>query len=199
MSQAAMDALELELRQLRGVAYVAFAEQPARIVIEMAVHNDADHEQLESETRRLATRHIEGPVDVELLPADQTTDVVSIGSRVQLRMALEPEGGDSGRIELYLSQGGRKYTVEADASDPTDVARQVLRALKQFGYPTPFVVESVHELGPELGAGSLVVLNHPVTGERRRGLANGATRAEAQARAVLNALNRYLQSGRRPD
>jgi hypothetical protein len=57
----------------------------------------------------------------------------------------------------------------------------------------PFEPVVVHALPAELGSGTLVLLEDPVSGDTRRGVSGGASPAESTARAVLNALNRYLQ------
>jgi hypothetical protein len=194
MSPATMDALELELRQLDGVGYVSFPERQSRTVIGVAVHPGADAADVRAEAHRLAVRHLAGPIEVEIVGDEHPPAPRHRGMRVRLLLSLRPSGDD--RVELHLAQGDRRAVVEAMASDSVAVASQVVRALEQLGYRTPFVVESVHDLSPELGSGSLVVLRHPLSGQRRRGLANGATSAEAHARAVLNALNRYLQPSR---
>jgi hypothetical protein len=174
LAPAVMDALELELRQLDGVGYVSFPERTARTVIGLGVHPSLALGQ------------------VQLHPVVRRS-----GMRVRLLLSLRQNGDD--RVELHLAQGERRVVVEAEATDSVAVASQVLRALKDLGYSSPFVVDAVHDLSPELGSGSLVVLRHPLTGQRRRGLANGATSAEAHARAVLNALNRYLQPSGQDD
>jgi hypothetical protein len=56
----------------------------------------------------------------------------------------------------------------------------------------PYVPVAAHGLSVELGAGCLVMLRDPATGELRRGLGSGASDAESTVKAVLNALNRYL-------
>jgi hypothetical protein len=197
MAPAVMDALELELRQLEGVGYVSFPERQARTVIGLAVHPGVDPAEVSVEAHRLAVRHLEGPIEVEIVGDEPAPISRRSGMRVRLLLSLRPNGDD--RVELHLAQGDRRVVVEAVAADSVAVASQVLRALEELGYPSPFVVDAVHDLSPELGSGSLVVLRHPLTGQRRRGLANGPTGAEAHARAVLNALNRYLQPSGQDD
>jgi hypothetical protein len=197
MAPAVMDALELELRQLDGVGYVSFPQRQARTLIGIALQPGADPAEVRVEAHRLAVRHLEGPIEVEIMGEERPPVIRRSGMRVRLLLSLRPHGDD--RVELHLAQGDRRAVVEASGSDPVGVASQVLRALNELGYPSPFVVETVHDLSPELGSGSLVVLRHPLTGQRRRGLANGSTTAEAHARAVLNALNRYLQPSAQDD
>jgi hypothetical protein len=197
LAPAVMDALELELRQLDGVGYVSFPERTARTVIGLGVHPGADPAEVTVEAHRLAVRHLEGPIEVEIVGEEPAPVVRRSGMRVRLLLSLRQNGDD--RVELHLAQGERRVVVEAEATDSVAVASQVLRALKDLGYSSPFVVDAVPDLSPELGSGSLVVLRHPLTGQRRRGLANGATSAEAHARAVLNALNRYLQPSGQDD
>ena len=194
MNPTASDALELELRQIPGVAFVAFGEDQGATLVEVGTAGPCDPDEVRAEVLRLAVGYIEGPVSVEMVgqPTASTDGSCSPSLRVRLSLTLvEPHRPV---VELHLYHRGRNVRVEARAGDHSSVAEAVIAALADLGLPVPFRLVAVHALSPELGAGTLVVFHDPVTGQVRRGLATGTSGEESTARAVLNALNRYLQS-----
>lgn len=195
-SGVARDAMEVELRQLHGVNFVSFDEVDGRTLVELASAHTADHDQLRAEARRLIVRHVDGPFEVDILAPHEALDASNRPGRVQLLMVID--AGSEGKAEVHLVHEGRRAIVAAPAADQHRVASEVVRGLRRLGYPTPFVVEGVFDLDPALGAGSLVVMVHPVSGQQRRGLATGSSPSDATARAVLNGLNRYLEAGPTP-
>lgn len=193
--EALIDALELELRQLDGVTFVAFGERDGATLVELAAGASSGPaaEVLRSDALRVALAHVEGPVVVEIYdgspgaPVGRTSE-----NRVQLLLTLPVD--DSGAVEVHLARLDRRASAHAEGGHPAAVAEAVLVALGRLGLRVPFSLVGVHDLAPEMGAGTLVVLRDDLSGELRRGLAAGRTTAECAARAVLNALNRYLQS-----
>ena len=57
------DALELELRQLPGVLFVAFAEDEGTTYIEIVAVPLAEHSRVRDEAARAAVNHLEGPAE----------------------------------------------------------------------------------------------------------------------------------------
>ncbi len=185
------DALELELRHIHGVSFAAFADIDGTTLVELVVVRSADLDSVRAEALRLAHGLLEGPVVVDLiddreLPVDTRPDL-----RVQLQVIVPV--GDGSEVEIHLAHGDRRACTEAAADEPEAAAGAVLDGLAALGLRAPFEVTSVHLLDRDLGEGALVVLRDQITGAPRRGVAAGRTGTESVARAVLNALNRFLQ------
>ena len=184
-----LDQLELEIRQLAGVGFVAIARLDDRLLVEAAVARGADLASVRSEIHRLATCLADVPVVVELL--DQG-DEAGEGGRVRLAVSV-PVPGQLG-VELHLAHHDRRAAVTSDGGDGPAVARAVISGLGVLGLLVPWGVRAVQDLPSEVGGGALVVLEHVRTGEVRRGVAEGRSRPDAYARAVLSALNRFLEA-----
>ncbi|MHB8507011.1 MAG: hypothetical protein ACYDEN_15060 [Acidimicrobiales bacterium] len=185
---AAVDQLELEIRQLSGITFVGFGDRDGGLLIEVAAREGADTVALRAAVERVAATLLDGNVVVEVLGERRDG---RRAERERLQVALPVPG--TATVELHLAFGHRRTAVEADGDDAVAVARAVVAGLGILGLPTPFGVTAAHNLPPELGSGTIVLLEDARTGEPRRGLARGRTPAEAAARAVLNALNRFLQ------
>jgi hypothetical protein len=187
------DALELELRQLHGVRLVAIGELGGTTVVEIATDPTVDVEEVREQARRVVTGHITGPVSVEVVDDDPTSMPPSRSDRrVRLLLTVPTPGGPT--VEVHLAHHEQRVMVEAPTADRLPIAAAVLEGLRRLGLPAPWEAVSAHDIVDELGSGTLVVLRNPATGVRRRGLATGRDSADATARAVLNALNRYLQA-----
>jgi hypothetical protein len=184
---AALDILELELRQLGGVSLVSFAERGGSLQVELVAEQLEDAERLKASAERVAARHVHGHVVVAVVatPAEGPLE-----GRVRLSFGGSRTGGD---IEAHLAFRDRRVSVVAPSDDRFAVAKAVVAGLQDLAPPMPFEPIVVHALPAELGSGTLVVLEDPVTGDTRRGISGGASPAESTARSVLNALNRYLQ------
>ncbi|GEM_PF-3423832 len=187
---ATYDALELELRQLPGVLFVALADRDGSVVIELVASQGADEARLREEAAHCVARHLEEPADIRVLSQPRERPPAARGGRVKLVLALSAEGGPA--IEVHLSRGSQRCTQRAIAGDTASVARAVIEGLRRLGAHAPFEVVGLHALPPDWGAGLVAVLRDTATGELRRGVASGPTPADAAARAVLAALNRSL-------
>jgi hypothetical protein len=190
-----IDQLELELRQLAGVTFVAFADRSGVTVIEVAAEAGSDTERLQAEATRLALAQVDGEVVVEMVDAVGAPAAPGDG-RVRLLVTLPVGAGRS--VEVHLAHRGRRATVEAGSEDRLAVADAVIAGLAMLGLGVPYEPVAAHALSPDLGSGTLVILEDATTGQSRRGLASGRTPADSTARAVLNALNRVLQASSRP-
>lgn len=194
MNPATVDALELELRQIPGVEFVAFDEVHGATLIEVAADPSSDHEEVRAEALRMALGHVEGPVVVEMVGAEAAGRARPYRPVLRVRLSLTLVEPSRPMVELHLGHGGRSVVAEARAGDHGSVVAAVVAALADLGLPVPFRLVAVHALSPDLGSGTLVVFHDPVTGQVRRGIATGSSGEESTARAVLNALNRYLQT-----
>ena len=207
------DALELELRQLPGVSFVAFGRRGASVVIEVVVGPGVDLRRTTDEARRVAAGHLVGDVRVEVaVPASSSAptrvDSVDPSSpagyrwrrhdrRVALALALA--SSDSPEVEIHLAHSGRRVVVVTPSGDSVAAAGAAIEGISRLGLHVPFEVVTAEAVTAGIGEGTLVVLRHAANGELRRGLAGGRGREESSARAVLNALNRYLQPRVAPD
>lgn len=185
------DALELELRQLPGVAFVSFSGEEGANFIELVVAPGTDHAKVRDEAARCVVNHLEGSAEVRVYdpPPEQVVVPASAG-RARLVLVLPSDGGAA--IEVQLSRGMQRQTARAVAGDTAAVGRAVLEALRGLGSHVPYEVVGFHALPSDWGAGVLAVLRDTLSGELRRGVATGRTPADAAARAVLDAVNRSL-------
>jgi hypothetical protein len=183
------DALELELRQLPGVSFVAIAEREGTTFVELLARHGTDRTRLRDEAAHCAARHLEEPAEIQILDQPRDRPVATRGGRVKLVLALSAEGP---MVEVHLSRGSQQCVRRAMAGDTESVARAVIEGLRSLGAHSPFEVVGLHALPPEWGAGLVAVLRDTATGELRRGVASGPAPSEAAARAVLAALNRSL-------
>jgi hypothetical protein len=193
------DALELELRQVPGVSFVSFSDDGLPRYIELVVRAGTEHERVREEAARCVVNHLEGPTDIRVLdspvPRAEPAPVPEPGGpqpRVQLTLVLPSDGGAS--IEVQLSRSGVRSSSRALAGDTAAVGRAVIDALRGLGAEAPYELIGFHALPSDWGAGVLAVLRDTSTGELRRGIASGRAPADAAARAVLDALNRFLES-----
>lgn len=187
----AIDALELELRQLGGVALVTFSERDGEVLVELAAEQPVDTDVLLVEAQRIAHGHVDGPVTVSVV----TRAVPEVEDRpdIRVRFVLSEPVADERGVEVHLAHGANQVRALTSTDDRLAVAEAVVAALGDLGFVVPFVPVSAHAVASELGAGCLVLLRHVATGSLRRGLASGSSLAESTTRAVLDALNRHLE------
>jgi hypothetical protein len=185
----AIDRLELELRQLGGVGFVAFAERSGAVHVELGVEPGADPALIRAEATRLTLGALDGEVVVELVVDGGGP---SAPGRPRVRLLAVVELPDRPVARLHLGYAERQVTVETSSTDRLAVARAVVAGLGELGFAVPYEPAAAHGLAEELGSGTLVILREPRTGEIRRGLAGGRGAADSTARSVLSALNRFL-------
>ncbi len=188
MSADVLDALELDLRRLAGVTFVTFRERGEALVVDVVAEAVEDGDELQARAQRVARGYVGGPLVVSVVgpPALEGPS----RSRVRLMTSTSQLPGEE--IEIHLSHFDRRVNVLVPADDRLVVASAVVSALRELAPPMPFDVSAAQPLPAELGPGSLVALEDPQSGEVRHGVAGGESVAESTARAVLNALNRYL-------
>jgi hypothetical protein len=155
------------------------------------------------------------PIDLEVRPADPAApasppggvpesgpvrrgDVLDDGAGAladggRVRLAVARPTWEGAAYELHLSYGERSAMAIGPADDLLEVAAATLDGIRRLGLATPFDAVAIQDLDDEMGSGTLVVLRDRNTGELRRGMAVAPLPEESTARAVLSALNRYLQ------
>ena len=183
-----IEALELELRQLDGVTFVAITEEERSVRIELFADGSTATESLREEALRLAHSHLDRPASVAFIESGVSR---SLPGRVKVVVVLPwPERGE---VEIHLAWGHHRVSVTAPAGDLVAVGRATIQGLKQLGLEVPFEVATIKSLGLDVGGGSLVVLTARDGGELRRGVASGRSSEESAVRAALHALNRFLE------
>jgi hypothetical protein len=203
------DALELELRQLAGVRFVASVEREGSTFIEVGLTPGFDRQQVRLQVERLAEHYLSGGIEVEVIdaaapqpatspqpggpPPSRDPDGRREDVRVRLVSAAPCAPHEQTAYELHLSYRDGTVVVSSPAGDLRGVAAATLDGLRRLGLSAPFAVVSVGSVAMEHDQGKLVVLLDETTGGERWGLAGGTHPEESVARAVLNALNRYLQ------
>jgi hypothetical protein len=196
------DELELELRQLAGVSFVGFGQRGAAVLVEVGVQPGADRAVVTEAARRVAAGHLAGEVVVEVTSPPRPAPVAAPSGPpegwsqrpdLRVQLVLTVLLSETPEVELHLAHAGRRVAVVATLGDRRGTARATIDGLTRLGFHVPFSVEWAEPLTVGEGDGTIVVLRHSVTGELRRGLSTARTTEESGARAVLNALNRYLQ------
>jgi hypothetical protein len=183
-----IDQLELEIRKIDGVNFVGVTADDDAIVVQLGAEPGADISVLRRDVAHLAAAHLDGEVRVQLVGTEAPT---SAGPSLRVRLVAADERPD-GSIEVALAHRDTGSSATRPGSGRLDVAAAVLAALSGLGFAVPWVPAAAQSLPEDLGAGTLVVLTDPATGRIRRGVAGGRSEAEATARAVLCALNRFL-------
>jgi hypothetical protein len=183
-----IESLELELRQLDGITFVAITERDGSVVIELFADGSVAQAPLRQEALRLAASHFDRPVVVEFT---ESTIAPSGPGRVKALVVLPwPERAE---VEVHLAWGRQRVSVSAPTGDLAAIGRATIQALEMLGFEVPFEVAATRTLGLEVGGGSLVVLKATASGELRRGIAGGRSTEESAVRATLHALNRFLE------
>ncbi|MEX0666239.1 MAG: hypothetical protein WD598_15915 [Acidimicrobiia bacterium] len=210
-----IDELELELRRLDGVHAAGFAEQDDVLCVQVCVDADVD-DALVAKATRIAARHAEGLVAVELVRARPPTpqeapgnggsgsdgSAASTGAEVVvvrpdprlelLAMLVFPETNE---LEVHIAFDGRRIIGRSDAD--REVAGAVDATLEAVGELIPelaFTRNWARPLGTAPDEASVIVvgLGDPESGQMRYGIARAERIPEAAAKATLHALNRTI-------
>lgn len=215
----ALDDLELELRKLPGVHAAGFEERDDVLIVQLHVGPDRLEEAMPVAATKLAAKHADGPVAVEVVrwrdlvpepaPVPAMTAVPAPG------VPLPAPGGaaeaprakrprllavlsfpDTDELEVHLILEGRRTIGRAAASRTlTGAAEATVEAVRGLGVPiTPVIrwarqVEGDNAMGKTLVA---VALDGVEEGVTHHGLAGGDSPLDAAARATLDALNRRI-------
>ena len=183
--------LELELRRLPGVSFVATEDRGDVLIVQIvaaAAVGDAVDE-LRKRAERIGRAHVSGAVNVVI--DSGAAEAGPERERVQL-LAVLPSA-DGTEIEVHLAFGPDR-TVGRGSSDagPAEAATATLEALRGLRLAVPYTVSAASGLAsPEEGEAVVIILSAP--DGKRYGVATGATQEEAAVRATLHALNRSLR------
>ena len=181
----ALDLLELELRRLPQVAFVAFHERADTLVVQVLALANPDPGALRTQAERACHAHLDRPFVVEIAGGTRP-------SRIRLLdVQLRQDRDDDVEVEVHLGYEGVHTVGRARGGDPTAAAAATFEALQRLGAKVPFQVEASALFEHVLGEGVMVVLGSEQSGQRY-GVAAGASIEQAAVRATLHALNRYL-------
>jgi len=213
-----LDELELELRKLPGICWVAFSELGDRLLVQL--HAMDAHNDLALEASQIATRHCDVPVAVDVVrwmtPAGtERTDVEndtrhsngsSAGDAVGVRkppfeLLRVLTLIDTDEVEVHLGDGRTRTVGRAPvARGLLGAVEATLEALREF--PVDLKVEAEWARAIEMTSAVrpiVAVAFVPPGGDEYYGLSRADTEMEAAARATLEALDRHLHGLRRAE
>jgi hypothetical protein len=197
VTDADKDALELELRRLPGVSFVAFDEHDGVLVVQLLAPGVTDPEELRERAAHLSRAHLDSPVIIEIDGGPARAPVP--GERVELLAVLPSPDGQE--IEVHVAYGGQRTVGRGPMNGgPAAAAAATIDALRALRLHVPFTVMSaaagLNGIAGGIGDAVVVVLASVPAGNHRFGVSSGSTAHEAGARATLHALNRYLSLAR---
>jgi hypothetical protein len=187
---AALDLLELELRQLPGVCLVTFDERDDVLVVQLGVEPGADLPYVRDQAGRAADSHLDRPAVVEVVGHEPGTATRDVTRRVRLLATITLPDGE---IEVHLAIGDRRTIGRRSDADPSAAAvNATLDALGAMDLPVPFSLRWVGPLTDGSQGAYAVSLKASDGSGGRYGVASAEQPVEAAARATLSALNRFL-------
>ena len=215
-----LDDLELELRKLPGVRATGFSERDDMLFVQVHAGgaDDPGDSGLALQASRIAARHSERPVAVELVRWRESGDVatyqtvgngdgvVTIGEAptataydydreprlVLLAVLVFP---DADEVEVHLTRGDQRAIGRAPASGgPIAAVHATVQACRGFCSMLPYAAAWSRTIETSSPGRFLVAvaLYSPETQAYRYGLAAGDSEFDAATRATLHALNRIL-------
>lgn len=176
------DSLELELRQIAGVAVVdvRFGSDPLLVEIETDPQMGVDPTRIQQVAEDLARTHFPG--ELSILVSAPAAPAEEQGDRTRL---VGTEMLPGGWIQLELARGAKVARVQSPP-DIAALAGATLVAIRQLGHGGDLQVAAAHGLCAELGGGAVVALADRSGTLRHRGLASGPV-VEAVVKATLTA------------
>lgn len=213
-----LDDLELELRKLRGVRAAGFTERDDVLIVQVQVTNGDVEPNLPVAATRIAYRHSEKPVALEIVrwrpapagaapgggpppvtpapvpPAPPPTPVGATGREPRVRLLAVLTFPDTDELEVHLTFAGRRVIGRGAArGGPLGVVEATIDGLAALVGPLPYRPAWARPLPVDGDRGALVAVGLGGDDDvSRYGLAGGASEIEAAARATLHALNRTL-------
>jgi hypothetical protein len=213
-----LDDLELELRKLPGVHAAGFEERDDVLLIQLHAGPERGDQPLPVSATRIAARHSDRPVAVEVVRWRSSPQVPAPGAGAGPVTGAAPplaggaageeeEGGhrprllavlafpDTDEVEVHLILEGRRTIGRAPGSRGlVGVAEATIQALSGFGADFDPKPRWARPLDPNGGDESVVLIAVAVDDDAivRYGLASGASSIDATARATLDAVNRRL-------
>ena len=222
MNSNTLDDLELELRRLPGVRAAGFDEHEDMLLVQLHVGDDRSEQPIPVSASRIAARHADRPVAIEVVRWRQPMPVAAEDTDPELDLTAETdvdeaadalaEGGDTRRprllavlafpdtdeLEVHLILEGRRTIGRAPASrglvGAVDATIDAVRGLGAEIDPRPRWARALEDTGDERVLVA-VALDQDDEEENPRchyGLAAGASPIDAAARSTLDALNRRL-------
>jgi hypothetical protein len=209
-----LDDLELELRRLPGVHAAGFEERDDVLLIQLHAGPERSEQPLPVAASRIAARHSDRPVAVEVVRWRDAPAVATAASpALEAPTAGAPGGAepaepeshrprllavlafpDTDEVEVHLILDGRRTIGRAPGSRGlVGVAEATIEALSGFGADFDPKPRWARPLDPN-GEESTVLIAVAVDDDdvTRYGLASGASSIDATARATLDAVNRRL-------
>jgi hypothetical protein len=211
-----LDDLELELRKLPGICWVAFSELGDRLLVQLHAMEDA-RDDLALEASQIAARHCDVPVAIDLvrwmtppgtgraglesatLQSNGTSPLATVGVREPpfevLRVLTLV---DTHEVEVHLGDG-RTRTIgrAALARGLLAAVEATLEAIREFPVDLDVEVEWARAIEmTSTGRPIVAVAFVPPDGEEFYGLSRADTEMEAAARATLQALDQQLHEAR---
>jgi hypothetical protein len=216
-----LDDLEIELRKLPGVRAAGFAERDDVLLVQLQV-GEASEPGLPLQASRIAHRHSERPVAVELVrwrsmpgpttisttapatpaappetpraDAMPTVDLTREPAERRVRLLAVLTVPDTDELEVHLTLDGRRTIGRAAASRGLlGAVEATLDALRAFAPTLALNPGWARPIDVSSDAPFLVACEVSTgEGPARHGIATGSSPIEAAARASLHALNRTL-------
>jgi len=213
------DDLELELRKLPGVRSAGFMQRDDMLFVQLHAVSEAGGgtSGLALQATRIASRHSEWPVAVELVrwreraggaepsPAANGETQTEVNGAVDLAGEARPEREprvkllavlsfpDTDEIEVHLTLGGQRTIGRAAGSRGLiSAVEATIDALRAFLPELVFSPTWAREVDAAEEVGRVVAVGLTDGRAPRHGIAAGDTDMEAAARATLDALNRTL-------
>ena len=213
METTNLDDLELELRKLPGVRAAGFTERDDMLLVQIQVAGDEPTANLSQQAARIAYRHAEKPVALEIVrwkivQAPATPTPVTAGAAAsdaadsdeeahqRVRLLAVLTFPDTDELEVHLTFGGRRIIGREQASGGISAAATAtLEGLKSFAPDLDAKLGWANEITDPSGDGTFVVAcSVRLEAGPRLGISAGVSRIEAAARATLQSMNRSLES-----
>ena len=213
METTNLDDLELELRKLPGVRAAGFTERDDMLLVQIQVAGDEPTANLSQQAARIAYRHAEKPVALEIVrwkivQAPATPTPVTAGAAAsdaadsdeeahqRVRLLAVLTFPDTDELEVHLTFGGRRIIGREQASGGISAAATAtLEGLKSFAPDLDAKLGWANEITDPNGDGTFVVAcSVRLEAGPRLGISAGVSRIEAAARATLQSMNRSLES-----
>jgi hypothetical protein len=208
-----LDELELELRKLPGIRWVAFNDLGDRLLIQLHAMDEAHHD-LAIEASRIAARHCDLPITVDVvrwmmppgveraslespkLLSNGASAVASSGTHeAPLEVLRVLTLADTDEVEVHLGDGATRTIGRAALARGLLGAVEATVAAMQ-GFPVELPVKAEWARTIEMtsaGRPIVAVAFAPPDGEELYGLSRADSDMEAAARATLEALDQHLQ------
>ncbi|MHB8293331.1 MAG: hypothetical protein ACYDH5_01590 [Acidimicrobiales bacterium] len=200
---AALDAFELEVRQLEGVVCVGIVRGGGGQVTGLTVQvlGAGQEASAASSVAMLARKYLHGSVRARIEPlpppgasgeAAASNAVIARRERAQLLAVRVMRS--RGVVEVHLLHRGTRSVGRGDSGRLDGAVAATLGALCDLGARLPFTVQAVTPVTLDGQEAVAVVLSWLTEGRELFGLARAANMHESASRATLQALNRFLAS-----